>query len=101
MMHFNKTEQVAQACFEIRVIEVGIGVKNNSSVDFDILGFFTYLNMFLRHIILHFLPSVISKTIGIGNFKGQFSKSYFQKNRLHYRLSYTQMVISQKVGEVY
>ena len=29
-------EQVAHAYFEIWTIEVGIGVKNNSSVDFEI-----------------------------------------------------------------
>ena len=39
-------EQVAQAYFEIGSIEVGIGVKNNSFVDFEILWvFFTYINM--------------------------------------------------------
>ena len=36
-------EQVAQAYFEIRTIEVGKRVKNNSSVNFET---FTYLNMF-------------------------------------------------------
>ena len=34
-------EQVGQAYFEIRSIEVSIGVKNNSSVDFEIFGFLT------------------------------------------------------------
>ena len=32
-------EQVAQAYFEIWTIEVGLGVKNNSSVDFEIFVF--------------------------------------------------------------
>ena len=32
-------EQVAQAYFEIWTITVGIGVKNNSSVDFEIFSF--------------------------------------------------------------
>ena len=35
-------KQVLQVYFEIRTIEVGVGVKNNSSVDFEI--FFTYVN---------------------------------------------------------
>ena len=35
-------EQVAQAYFEIWTIEVSVGVKNNSSVDFEIFVF-TYL----------------------------------------------------------
>ena len=32
-------EQDAQSCFEMRTIEVGIGMKNNSSVDFEISVF--------------------------------------------------------------
>ena len=45
--------------------------------------------------IMHFLQPVISKTIGIGNFKGRFLKSGLQRNHLW---PYKQMVISQKVG---
>ena len=35
-------EQVAEAYFEIRTIEVGKVLKNNSSVDFQIFGFFLH-----------------------------------------------------------
>ena len=45
-------EQVTETYFEIWTIHVGIGVKNNSSVDFEIFVFvfFTYLNMFSVHL---------------------------------------------------
>ena len=38
-------EQVTQVYFEIWAIEVGIEVKNDSSVNLRFLIFFTYLNM--------------------------------------------------------
>ena len=80
-------EQVAQAYFEIYTIEFGTGVKNNSSVDFEIFFFLHTLICFLSPPcdfwpifkyfptkILHFLQPGISKTIGIGNFRGRYLK---------------------------
>ena len=44
VMHSNKTgNTVAQAYIEVWAIKVGIGVKNDSFVDFEIFIFFTYL----------------------------------------------------------
>ena len=40
-------EQVALAYFEMWVIEVGIGVKNDSSVDFEICFLFFYFFKFV------------------------------------------------------
>ena len=51
----------------------------------------------LKNIPLTPLP-VISKTVGIGNFKGSFFKMTLQRNRLQ---SYTKMVTSQKVVGVW
>ena len=62
------------------------GVKNNSSVDFEIFCFcipvFYHLhiiydwfsNIFPHKKNLHFLQPIISKTIEIGNFEGRFLK---------------------------
>ena len=40
-------EQVAQAYFEIWAIEVGIGVKDDSSVDFEMFVFFLHTSLCL------------------------------------------------------
>ena len=47
-------EQVTQAYFEIWTIKVGIGLKNNSSVDFQTFVFFTYLKGWPGHNLVHF-----------------------------------------------
>ena len=65
-------EQVAQAYFEIWAIKVGIGVKNESSVDFEIFFFLSTLLCLVIFQnfptkILHFLQPVKFKSIG--NFK--------------------------------
>ena len=44
VVHSKKMGQVAQAYFDIRAEEVGIGVKNYLSVDFD-LFFFSFLSL--------------------------------------------------------
>ena len=77
-----------------------------------ILRFLGFLNLnafYHRHVIsnfqtfchkkiLHFLQPVKPKVIGIGNFKAGFLKLHFHRNCMR---SYTQMVISQKVGGVW
>ena len=82
-------EQVTQAYFEIWTIEVGIGLKNNPYVDFQIFSFifffFTYLICFYHcHVISDwfshfkknrkFLQSVICKPMGIGNSQNHTSR---------------------------
>ena len=100
-----KTEQVAQVYFEIWTIKVGIGVKNNSSVDFETFLFIPWYVFYHLHVVhfqtfshkkLCFFCSLLyPKLIGIGNLKVWFLKITLPKKPLQ---SYTQIVIFQKVG---
>ena len=109
-------EQVAHAYFEIWTKEVGIGMKNNLSVDFEICFLFVCLFVFyipwyvFNHLcvisdwfsnivpqtILYFLQAVKCRTIG-NLLKGQFLKITLPEKRL--MVLYAN--ISQKVGVVW
>ena len=107
-------EQVAQGYFEIWTIEVGIGVKNNSSVDFEMFAFFLHTLMcFLSPpcnfwlIFKHFptkRKSAFAVACHIQNYRNRkLLKSWFLKITLPEKpfTIYKQVVISQKIGEVW
>ena len=89
-------EQVTQAYFEIWTIEVGIVVKNNLYVDFEIFFFFfhiPYYVFYYLHVIsewfsnifspkiMHFLQHVKSKTIEMGNCKMPISQNHTSRKK--------------------